>query len=143
MRLPEDQLRQIVGGGEDPVSIKGGTIQNTDQGVVWMGDDGRSCTFYGVSFSVGGLCLDDSAYQLSGTIRIGREWLEDGFSVYDFAHEFGRYLQQCEYGTLNYITDVAIPSAWDSATNRSQHSSQPYEKDATKRGDEYLKKNLK
>lgn len=139
--LPKKQLSIFVGGGDNPYRINGGTIQNTDIGVVWMGDDGRSCTFYGVSFDIGGLCYANAAYQLSGTIHIGSEWAENGFGVYDFAHEFGHYLQQEEYGFLGYVTDVIIPSV--TSASSPNHSEIPCEKDATKRGKDYLDKNLK
>lgn len=139
--LPKSQLHVFMGGGDDLYRINGGTIQNTGAGVVWTGDDGSSCTFYGVSFDVGGFCPGDAAYQLNGTIHIGSDWAEDGFGLYDFAHEFGHYLQQEEYGFWGYVKNVIIPSVGTSGS--PNHYQTPCEKDATKRGEDYLRKNLK
>ena len=141
--LSKGQLQSFLGGkGKKGTRIYGGTLLNTDNGVVWTGDDGKSGRFYGVSFTIDDVCPDDTAYQLLGTIHIERGWAEDDFNIYNFAHEFGHYLQEEEYGFWEYLK-MASESAKSVLEDPDNHMNQPYEKDATKRGLEYLNKNLK
>lgn len=83
----------------------------------------------------------NAAYQLNGTIHISDSWANNGFSNFDFAHEYGHYLQQEEIGTANYLVNVAIPSVISAWTNPENHSSQSYEIDATERGIGYMNNN--
>lgn len=48
------------------------------------------------------------------------------------------YLQQVEMGNWKYYKDVAAESAGDMITDPDNHSSQPYEQDATERGYNFL-----
>lgn len=131
-------------GSDSTINISGGTLKNTNGGVLYTGNDGSSCFFTGVSASVVGWIPDGTACQWSGTIYIETGWAASSFNVNDFAHEYGHYLQQQEMGTGSYIWSVGISSVWDMIKNGGcGHSDLPYEKDATERGMAYLNANMK
>lgn len=139
--LNEEEEQSIVGG--ERIRISGGYLESVDGGTYFYGDNGSTVFFKGVDFSIDSkLIADYSAYQFNGTIHVEEKWAYNGFDIYVFAHEYGHYLQQEEMGFWNYLTDVAIPSMYSAQHNDPYtHSQQPFEKDATKRGEEYLNKN--
>lgn len=133
------EQRAIIGG--DRININGGYLEEVNGGVYYYGNNGCSVFFKGVQVEIGGIVSDGTAYQMSGTIRIAEDWCNSTFNIYNFAHEYGHYLQQKEMGTLGYIIDVAIPSIYSAATNPDGHGQKPYEQDATMRGNQYLTNN--
>lgn len=134
--LTVDEQRQFIA-GDGTWRIKGGYLYEVDGGTIFCGDDDRFVWFPGVGVSTS-YVVDGTAYQLNGTIHISEDWLDDGFDIYDFAHEYGHYLQQVEMGNWKYYKDVAAESAGDMITDPDNHSSQPYEQDATERGYNFL-----
>lgn len=128
----------ILGGG-DKLYITGGSLENVNGGVLFEGNDGINCLFTGVQWSTD-YVLNDTAYQWSGTIHISKSWISKGFNIYDFAHEFGHYLQQKEMGTVIYVKDVAYPSAKDMCRKGTDHDQLPCEVDATRRGNSFFEK---
>ena len=130
--------RQFIGGAGrngERLRISGGTLIDTAEGVDFISDTGEITHFKGVDFSTSWV-FDDTAYQLNGTIHISKEWLKGGFDIYKFAHEYGHYLQQQD-PNHNYTLTV-IKSVYSLLTNPRNHENQPFEKDATRRGNEYL-----
>ncbi len=129
----------LLGGG-NILYISGGYLENMSYGVLFVGNDGTRCFFNGVSWTTDGLyniipVVENTAYQWNGTIHIDYGWAKDGFNVYNFAHEFGHYLQQEEMGTYNYLRYVAYPSMYNlQFEDGYNHNSMPYETDATSRG---------
>lgn len=136
--LLDDTTKMSILGGGDKVNIKGGTLENMQNGVQYVGTDGTTCFFEGVNYAIGGIVWKDSAYQLLGTIRISKSWIEDGFSVESFAHEYGHYLQQKDMSVWDY-TILAVKSLYSSISDG--HSSKSYEQDASGRGSDYYNKN--
>lgn len=133
--------RQFIGGAGrngDRLRISGGTLIDTAEGVDFISDTGEKTHFKGVDISTSWV-LDDTAYQLNGTIHISEKWAKDGFDIYDFAHEYGHYLQQQD-PDYNYPVTM-LQSMWSVATDSGNHANQPFEKDATRRGEEYLRAN--
>lgn len=137
--LNSTEERKVIGGG-NRVQISGGYLEEKDGGTYFYGNNGGSVFFSGISISTS-LVADNAAYQMSGTIHVSESWANNGFSVYDFAHEYGHYLQQVDMGTYKYITDVAIPSVYSASQDPSNHSSKPYEQQATNLGNQYLENN--
>lgn len=138
-------LAAMIGGLNEQLSISGGVLKNVEGGVLFTGSDGSTCLFEHVSWSTD-YVLPGKAYQLNGTIHISESWLNDEeypFTVKRFAHEFGHYLQQQEYGTSSYLWNVAVRSVYSVATDPANHYSEPFEQDATNRGEDYLKDHLK
>lgn len=133
--------RQFIGGAGrngERLRISGGTLIDTAEGVDFISDTGEITHFKGVDFSTSWV-FDDTAYQLNGTIHISKEWLKDGFNIYNFAHEYGHYLQQQD-PNYNY-TATMLKSMYSVLTNPGNHANQSFEKDATRRGEEYLRDN--
>ena len=144
-------LAAMIGGLHEQLSISGGVLENVEGGVLFTGNDGSTCLFEGATFVAGG-SLPGSAYQMSGTIHISYDWLNDKkypFNVNNFAHEFGHYLQQQEMGLGSYLVDVAAPSGYDMALRYVgcnpgyAHNELPYEKDADDRGKKYMEEHMK
>lgn len=139
-------LAAMIGGLNEQLPISGGVLENVEGGVLFTGSDGSTCLFEGVSWSTKAVC-SGTAYQLSGIIHISYDWInaeEYPFNVTNFAHEFGHFLQQQEYGTWNYLWDVAVPSVYDIWHNGgTNHHQQPYEQDADKRGEDYMNEHMK
>lgn len=133
--------RQFIGGAGrngEHLRISGGTLIDTAAGVDFISDTKEVTHFKGVDFSTSWV-RDDTAYQLNGTIHISEKWLKNGFNIYDFAHEYGHYLQQQD-PNCNYPL-MAAESAFSELFDPENHANQPFEKDATRRGEEYLRKN--
>lgn len=126
----------------DEVNISGGKLVNARDagGVLYKGDDGASCLFKGVSLSLGRV-VDRSAYQWNGTIHVSPGWIASGFTVNDFAHEYGHFLQQNQSGVIGYCR-IALSSMYSLATNPRNHSSRSFEREATELGRAYLKENM-
>lgn len=133
--------RQFIGGAGrngERLRISGGTLIDTPEGVDFISDSGEITHFKGVDFSTSWV-LSDTGYQLNGTIHISKKFIKDGFNIYNFAHEYGHYLQQKDPNHNYLFTSVkSIYSLWKDPKN---HANQPYEKDATRRGNEYLRDN--
>ena len=133
--------RQFIGGAGrngEHLRISGGTLIDTAAGVDFISDTKEVTHFKGVDFSTSWV-RDDTAYQLNGTIHISEKWLKNGFTIYAFAHEYGHYLQQQD-PNCNYPL-MAAESAFSELFDPENHANQPFEKDATRRGEEYLRKN--
>ena len=133
--------RQFIGGAGrngEHLRISGGTLIDTAAGVDFISDTKEVTHFKGVDFSTSWV-RDDTAYQLNGTIHISEKWLKNGFNIYDFAHEYGHYLQQQD-PNCNYPL-MAAESAFSELFDPENHANQPFEKDATRRGEAYLRKN--
>lgn len=131
---------RLVIGGTDQLRIKGGYLEEKDGGTYFYGDDGSSVFFKDVGFYTS-LVANGDDYQWIEVICVSGNWANSGFSVYDFAHEYGHYLQQEDMGTGKYLVNIAIPSVYSASTDPYNHSSQSYEQDATNRGEEYLNNN--
>lgn len=109
--LSPTEQSSIIGGGT-VYKIGYGTIEDTGYGVWLETDSGYGCFFSGVKIEIGG-CVGKSAYQLNGTIHISESWINDpakSFTVYNFMHEYGHYMQQ-DYGGNAYYTYVGGTSA--------------------------------
>lgn len=119
--------------------IAGGTLVDTPEGVEFHSDSGIKVWFPFVDISTS-IVNEGTAYNLTGTIHIDKGWLEKGFGINDFLHEFGHYLQEIEMGFSEYVTGVAIPSMLSLLRDPESHDSQPFEQDATKRGQEFWNK---
>lgn len=141
--LDDTTKKSILGGGEI-VPLSKGSLENMENGVQYIGKDGITCFFAGVNFSLGGTA-DMTAYQLLGTIHIDPTWINDKdhpFTVEDFAHEYGHFLQELSMGTLSYLMYVALPSVLNEwLEGGSGHSEMPTEKQATEFGMDYYNKN--
>lgn len=144
--LLKDSAQASILGGID-IKIKGGVLQEINGGVQYTGEDGSTCFFSGVSLSTDS--ASGTAYQYGGTIHIDEKW--KSFNINDFAHEYGHYLQEQEMGTFTYTFSVAIPSGLDImwgdfldwlGISHTDHSNRSYEKDATEKGDDFLKNNM-
>lgn len=127
--------------GKDALRIAGGALLNLADGCLFVGDRGERCLFRGVRYSTRGVRAN-TAYQANGVVRISERWLADArqpFGLRDFAHEYGHYLQQRDYGWWDYYSRVAL----DSVTHLgADHFGRPYEADATRRGEAYLAEHL-
>lgn len=133
--------RQFIGGAGrngEHLRISGGTLIDTAAGVDFISDTKEITHFKGVDFSTS-YVFDNTAYQLNGMIHISEKWLKNGFNIYDFAHEYGHYLQQID-PNHNYPVTM-VKSFYSLLTDPENHHNQPYEKDATRRGEEYLREN--
>lgn len=146
--LLNDSAQAAIMGGGDPFKIKGGTLTEVNGGVQYVGDDGKTCFFEDCSLS--SASPTGTAYQWGGTIHIDEKWTT--FDINDFAHEYGHRLQEQEMGTFLYTFYVGARSALDVAwgdfldwlgVSHKDHSERSYEKDASKRGEEYLKQYMK
>ena len=130
--------RQFIGGAGrngDTLCISGGTLIETPEGVDFVSDSGEITHFAGANFSTSWV-FGNTAYQLNGTIHIGKKWLKNGFNIYNFAHEYGHYLQQQD-PNYNYTLTI-LKSLYSVLTDPKNHANKPFEKDATRRGYEYL-----
>lgn len=134
-----DELEQgvMVGGGDGDIVIYGGVLHNGNGGVTFIGNDGTTCFFEGVTARTPAIIADGTAYQFGGNINMSKKGLSTNFGIEDFAHEYGHYLQQKEMGVIDYTFQVAIPSAWNLLHDPQTHDQQPYEQGATTKGMEY------
>ena len=144
MTLPvvekEIQTSFVGGGNGDTYNIVGGRLEDTTEGVVFHSDSGFSVTFNGVDIATS-YVTSGAAYQLNGTIHIDEGWLNSGFGISDFVHEYGHYLQQQEMSTSGYYVEAAT-SVWSAWTDPENHMDRPFEKEATQKGEEYWEKQL-
>lgn len=107
----------------DTIVIAGGELVTTANGVTYYGNNGSCITFTGVKFSTEKV-LPNTAYQLNGTIHVSEKWIDNGFNVYNFAHEYGHYIQEEEMGKLDYYK-MAIQSMYNLATDPENHYNMP------------------
>ena len=122
-----------------PQAISGGTLIATPDGTHYAGTDGTQLLLRGVQCHVSRWCvLPRTAYQLCGHIFISRRWARTTFDLTLLTHEYGHFLQQRELGLWRYLWRVALRSTFSVLRNRGQHFAQPYERDATRRGRQYL-----
>lgn len=117
--------------------ITGGFLASDRGGTTFRGMDGLQLFFPGVRFSTR-MVAPRAAYQIGGTIYISRSWANSGFNLKAFAHEYGHYLQQQEWGTLYYVFKVAIPSVYSAWFFPDTHHLNWFEQDATARGNRLL-----
>lgn len=115
--------------------LEGYLIPKTDH-VIFRSDEGGEIVFQGVRISTS-MVVKNSAYQLNGIIYISKNWIKGGFSIQDFTHEYGHYLQQQEMGLFKYLRKVALPSIFSLLTKPKTHYHRPFERDATNKGNEY------
>lgn len=138
-------LAAMIGGMGEKLNISGGSLENVEGGVLFTGSDGSTCLFEGVSWT-SNCVFSGTAYQAMGYIHISNDWVNAAyhpFDINDFAHEFGHYLQEQEYG-LAYYLGIAAPSAAEIYFfNGQYHDLLPGEQDADKRGEEYMKEHMK
>lgn len=128
---------------EGMVYIQDGTIRNTSEGVVYLANDGKQCLFPSVRFSIKDH-LGSRAYQMRGVIHIGKAWINSDFSINHFAHEFGHYLQEVEYGKFIFFFKVGIPSFCACGfLPEEKRDHMKIEEDATNRGMAFLDSNLR
>lgn len=124
--------------------IEGGVLREVDEngihGVMYYGDNGATCFFSGVRMTTK-LVLNGYAYQFNGTIHVSASWASNGFNVYDFAHEYGHYLQQESMGDAEYYK-IAIQSGYSVITKPEEHPNQPFEVQATDLGNQYLRTHM-
>ena len=126
------------------LSIKGGTLQRTKEGTRYEGTDGSYILFRGVRCHVSKwLARPLTAYQFYGHIVIGRRWARSSFDVQLLAHEYGHYLQQRELGLWKYLWRIALPSVFSVLRNARQHFTKDFERDASRRGRDYLRAELR
>ena len=123
------------------IHIRGGWLTTINGGTMFTSDNGSYVFFQGIRFTTS-FALHNSAYQIFGYIHISRRWLENGFSLNHFAHEYGHYLQQKDKGLLRYLFFIAIPSLFSALKEPSAHIYKPYEVDATVRGNDYVRNNM-
>jgi hypothetical protein len=124
------------------IDISGGYLQECKNGTVYIPEDNSGFAwFYGVNMSTG-LVASGAGFQLNGTIHISQEWLDSGFNIYDFAHEYGHYIQQQKAKGLSYLVDIAIPSTINIIINPSSHDEQWYEQNATQLGTAHYNANF-
>lgn len=131
--------RQFVGGAGDTgdrLPISGGTLVDTQSGVDFISNSRQVTHFKGVDISTSWV-REGTAYQLNGTIHIDEGWAKNGFNIYDFAHEYGHYLQQQDPNHC-YLTTI-LKSVYSVISDPGNHKNQPIEIDATRRGNEYLR----
>ena len=144
--LNEDEEKRVQGGwdpvkGYETLRIAGGFLQETGNGTWYYGEDGKQIFFEGIGISTAEPIASGTAFQVGGVISISQDWLNDTrhpFTIKDFAHEYGHYLQELEMGSGSYWKDVAIPSGYNLLTDPGSHDDMPYEQDATKRGNDYM-----
>lgn len=62
--LRKEKCNRVMAANEDSeaIRISGGSLQNVNGGVNYVGDDGTTCYFEGVTFAVGGLVMQNTAY---------------------------------------------------------------------------------
>lgn len=121
--------------------IQGGYLIPKETHVLFPSDKGEEIIFQGIRVSTSRV-VKNAAYQLNGVIYISKNWIKKGFSVQDFAHEYGHYLQQKELGLFKYLVKIAFPSMFSLAAKPKKHFQRPFERDATNKGNEYLKRYL-
>lgn len=144
--LNEDEEKRVQGDwdpvkGYETLRIAGGFLQETGNGTWYYGEDGKQIFFEGIGISTAEPIASGTAFQVGGVISISQDWLNDTrhpFTIKDFAHEYGHYLQELEMGSGSYWKDVAIPSGYNLLTDPGSHDDMPYEQDATKRGNDYM-----
>lgn len=129
----------------DELEIKGGVLREIDEngvpGVMYYGNNGATCFFRGVRMTTQ-LVFKGYAYQYNGTIHVSSYWVANGFNIYDFAHEYGHYLQQESMGNAEYYK-LAIQSGYSVIANPDKHQNQPFEVQATELGNQYLKEHVR
>lgn len=114
---------------------EGYLISKTDH-VIFRSDEGWEIIFQGVRISTS-MVVKNAAYQLNSVIHISKNWIKRGFSIQDFTHEYGHYLQQQEMGLFKYLRKVAFLSVFSLITRPETHYHRPFERDATNKGNEY------
>lgn len=117
--------------------ITGGLLAAGRRGTTFHGENGLQVFFPGIRFSTN-LVVPHAAYQLGGVIHISVTWAGRGFDLNAFAHEYGHFLQQQEWGILYYLFKVAIPSVYSAWFFPATHHLNWYEQDATLRGNRWL-----
>ncbi|MDR1022695.1 MAG: hypothetical protein LBL94_05425 [Prevotellaceae bacterium] len=130
-------LSNGYGGYDHCYALHDGYLYETKDGIVVCGSNGNSILLAGVKF--GTWLIEGYGFQVGGTIRLGGS---RGFTVADVVHEYGHYLQQQSMSNFKYFTDVAVPSLISVITDPDNHHKQPYEQDATERGNAYYKQNV-
>lgn len=137
--LTAEEQQSFVGGANGDVwRISGGYLYDVGSGTLFCGDDDKFAWFPGVGLSTS-FTYPNSAYYHNGTIHVDEGWLANNFDVFDFAHEFGHYLQEINMSTWDYYTEVVIPSFYTATTKDPyEHSQTPHEQDATYRGYSFL-----
>lgn len=119
----------------DSLQISGGTLRQYAGGVIFTSKNGdQCCAFPGVKMT--SVAVNGGAYQLLGYIGIDSDWVSNGFTIYDFAHEYGHYLQQEKYGYWEYLYHIMPESLKTVGT--PEHKNNPVEVEATQLGEEYL-----
>lgn len=132
--LNEDEEKRVQGGwdpvkGYETLRIAGGFLQETGNGTWYYGEDGKQIFFEGIGISTAEPIASGTAFQVGGVISISQDWLNDTrhpFTIKDFAHEYGHYLQELEMGSGSYWKDVAIPSGYNLLTDPGSHDDMPY-----------------
>ncbi len=127
------------------MKINGGVLKEVTQdgmhGVMYYGNNGETCFFSGVRMTSNPLC-DGAAFQLKGIIFVSPGWASRGFNVYDFAHEYGHYIQEMGMPGMLYYP-LAIGSVYSYLTSSpEEHMSKPFEVQATSLGNKYLLDNM-
>jgi len=117
--------------------ITGGFLEAGMGGTTFHGKNGMKVFFPGIRFSTN-MVAPHAAYQLGGVIYISVSWARRGFDLKAFAHEYGHFLQQQEWGILYYLFKVAIPSVFSAWFFPATHYLKSYEQDATFRGNRWL-----
>lgn len=118
----------------------GGVLRSVTQdgmhGVMYYGNNGTTCFFSGVKMS--STPIDGSAFQMHGIIFVSPGWVSRGFDVYDFAHEYGHYIQEMNMPAALYYS-LAVGSVYSYLTSTpEEHMSKPFEVQATNLGNQYL-----
>lgn len=120
------------------IIISGGELVQMGNDVIYYGNNGAHVTFRGVKYEINKhLIAPNTAYQLNGTIHISQSWLDNGFNIYNFAHEYGHYIQEEDMGKLEYYY-YALQSMYSLLTDPDNHGNTPFEKQAEELGYNYL-----
>lgn len=123
------------------LKINGGVLRSVTQdgmhGVMYYGNNGTTCFFSGVRMTTNPI-NNNSAFQLKGIIFVSPGWVSGGFDVYDFAHEYGHYIQEMNMPAALYYS-LAVGSVYSYLTSTpEEHMSKPFEVQATNLGNQYL-----
>ena len=121
------ELRAVTGG--DRIYINGGYVENYGGGAAFYSNNGTCIDLPGVNVQEGW-----GAMQNNGTIVLNTSWADVNVLV----HEYGHYLQQQEWGSSAYASQIP-GSVWSALTNSyTQHYYMPFESDAWGRGYTYV-----